>query len=357
MYYHDLIGPLLQDEIVADSTCVTQETVVPNPSIPADRRTNLPSTNSEPNILGQGPHPTPRTQAPASYCMETIRNTFRVGGPSTVAASLASHSRQSSTFKTYDSRVSGFINWSLDRKTDPTMASLEDISDLLTSLFQEGCQVSTVCNYHSAVAAVHKGFSDSTIWSNWAILHLLQGMANSPPRKSLSPPWSINDVLHSLARSPYQPIQNSRLPDPTKKTLFLFAASSAWRRSCPYALTINPVTFILKSMVYVWLRIWNLFLNIKLWISSLMTSSFQKFLQYRQNGKTGNSALFDLLSGTWRKQGTSELQTNSLFYQENHTQLPQGTLYPNGWPRWLCHLPKVNQLGVMTLGARLPLRL
>lgn len=235
-------GPLLQDETVADSTPLAQETVVPNSASPTSRRADLPSTNPEPVISEQGPGPPPRTPAPTSNCMETIRDTFRAGGLSTDAASLASHSRRPSTLKTYDSRVSRFIKWSLDRETDPTTASLAEVSDFLTTLFQEGLQVSTVRNYRSAIAAVHKGFSDgSTIGSNSAILHLLRGMGNSrPPKKKLCPAWSINDILHSLTKPPYEPIHDSRLPDLTKKTLFLIAASSARRRSCLHALTTKP---------------------------------------------------------------------------------------------------------------------
>lgn len=122
---------------LADSTPLTQETVVPNYATPTSRRADLPSTNPEPVISEQGPDPPPRTPAPTSNCMETIRDTFRAGGLSTDAASLASHSRRPSTLKTYDSRVSRFIKWSLDRETDPTTASLAELSDFLTTPFQE----------------------------------------------------------------------------------------------------------------------------------------------------------------------------------------------------------------------------
>lgn len=116
---------------------------------------------------------------------------------------------------------------------------MTNITDFLTTLFQEGKQVSTVRNYRSAIASIHKGFNDgTTVGSNPAIVQLLRGMFNSrPPRRRLPPSWSINDVLNSLRKAPYEPMHNAPLELLTKKTLFLLATASARRRSEIHALT------------------------------------------------------------------------------------------------------------------------
>ncbi|KAJ8017681.1 hypothetical protein HOLleu_44739 [Holothuria leucospilota] len=118
-------------------------------------------------------------------------------------------------------------------------ASLETVADFLFHIFKEGKQASTVKNYRSAISSIHEGCPDgSTIGSNNAIYHLLRGMFNGrPPRKRLSPSWSINHVLNSLSTSPFEPIHNTSLELLTHKTLFLLAAASARRRSELHALT------------------------------------------------------------------------------------------------------------------------
>ena len=61
-----------------------------------------------------------------------------------------------------------------------------------------------------------------------------------PPRRILSPSWSINDVLQVLAKPPYEPLHSVPLELLTHKTLFLIAAASARRRGCLQALTVKP---------------------------------------------------------------------------------------------------------------------
>ena len=82
--------------------------------------------------------------------------------------------------------------------------------------------MSTIKNYRSAIAAIHKGFSDgSTIGNNNFVNQLLKGMANDRPKtRSLAPAWSISAVLSHLASAPYEPMHSSSPADLTHKTFF-----------------------------------------------------------------------------------------------------------------------------------------
>ena len=128
------------------------------------------------------------------------------------------------------------------RATSPTSASLEQVSRFFKCLFDEGKQVSTIKNYWSAIAAIHKAFSDgSAVGDNPIMAQLIRGTGNARPVvRSLTPSWSINQVLRALATAPYEPMHSSSLPLLTRKTLFLVAAASARRRSCLQALSVKP---------------------------------------------------------------------------------------------------------------------
>ena len=122
-------------------------------------------------------------------------------------------------------------------RLDPLEASVEQVSTFLMSLFSEGKQISTIKNYRSAIAAVHRGFRDG---SNDTIHHLLRGMFHKrPPMKTLPPSWSLTDVLKVLAEAPFEPMHAASLENVTHKTLFLIAAASTRRRSGLHALTIK----------------------------------------------------------------------------------------------------------------------
>ena len=187
------------------------------------RRENLASTSTTPPSIG----------------LETVTQRFISEGLSQEAALIASGSRRPSTVSTYDSRLVRFREWSIQKNINPLEAPVESIADFFVSLFNEGKQVSTIRNYRSAIASIHKGFADgSSISSNSTLTHLLKGMFNKrPPRKCLAPSWSINDVLTTLSLPPYEPMHNTTLELLTHKTLFLIAAASARRRSELHALT------------------------------------------------------------------------------------------------------------------------
>ena len=189
----------LQAESPSDRTTVATSSVVPAPTPPVGETPGCPTRPSRLSVAGQGTGSSSTGTGSTSYCMEVVRDSLRAQGLPEDIASLAAGARRPSTFRTYDSRLSRFRKWCSEQQASPTSASLVQVSQFFKCLFDEGKQVSTIKNYRSAIAAIHKGFSDgSALGDNPILAQLIRGMGNARPVvRSLTPSWSINQVLQS----------------------------------------------------------------------------------------------------------------------------------------------------------------
>lgn len=190
----------IQHNPPSGSTLLAQPTVVSCPPRDAHRPPIQISPTDQPPHSGERENLASTSSEPPSNSLETLTRRFIDQGLSQEAATIASGSRRRSTLSTYDSRLIKFREWASSQNLDPMEAPVEAIADFFVLLFNEGKQISTIRNYRSAIASIHKGFPDgSSLGSNESLLHLLRGMFNKrPPRKRLPPSWSINDVLLDL---------------------------------------------------------------------------------------------------------------------------------------------------------------
>ena len=108
-------------------------------------------------------------------------------------------------------------------------------------LFQSGFQVVTICNYHSAIATIHQGFTDGSLVStNDTIHHLLCGMCiQRPPVKRLFPSWDLPVVLGLLAGPPFEPPSGASLLHVSIKLAFLLAVTTSRHSSELQALSVD----------------------------------------------------------------------------------------------------------------------
>ena len=232
-------GGVIQDASVVGGAVLAESTVVPDAvvapgrlpvPVPRKRRIGYPGQRKD----------TPQRLTPSTpLCLETFRSRLRKAGFQGEAVDLAARSRRVSTIRTYDARLGGFYAWARRKAIDPLEATLKQVADFLMHLYHKGLQVSTIRHYRSAIGAVHSGFTDgSKVGDNEFIRSLLKGMFNArPPQRRLAPAWSINEVLVSLAKAPYEPMESISLDLLTSKTAFLVAAASGRRRSFIHALT------------------------------------------------------------------------------------------------------------------------
>ena len=225
----------------SSSSMLAKPAMVPLNLRRAGRQAIPVSTQGRPSNKGQGQTEVQGPTEPSPSCLAVIQQRHEDCGLSSNAASLAAGARRSSTLRTYDSRVARYREWAVSKALDPMATTVAEVCDFLTCIFEEGKQARTVANYRAALASVHKDFQDgSNVSSNQNIKELLKGMFNKrPPFRRLSPSWSIDEVLITLTKDPFEPMDNITLEALTHKTLFLVAAASARRRSTLHALTVK----------------------------------------------------------------------------------------------------------------------
>ena len=154
---------------------------------------------------------------------------------------MAAQSRRSSTLGMYSARLRLYGEWCQNHEVTPDSATVGEVADFLLHQFQLGKLVNTVKGFRSAIAAVHLGFEDGSTVSTAAPLeHLIKGMfLQRPVVRVLSPPWSIQTVLDTLAKFPFEPLETAPLKELSFKLAFLLSAASARRRSALHALSLK----------------------------------------------------------------------------------------------------------------------
>ena len=134
------------------------------------------------------------------------------------------------------------VKWCSNLQVDPYHAPLKCVADFLLSLFDQGKSLNTIMSYRSAIASVHRGFSDgSTVSSSKHLSRLIRAFfLEKPPSHSLIPSWSLPAVLRALAQPPFEPLSQATFFHLSVKTVFLIAVASGHRRSSLHALTTDP---------------------------------------------------------------------------------------------------------------------
>ena len=115
------------------------------------------------------------------------------------------------------------------------------LADIFISLFDKNLSLSSIRGYRSAIASVHKGFSNGSTVSNSPFLTRLfrSFFLKRPPSQSLVPSWSLPAVLRALAEALFEPLHNVSLFFLTVKTVFLIAIASGQRCSSIHALSVH----------------------------------------------------------------------------------------------------------------------
>ena len=111
------------------------------------------------------------------------------------------------TWKTYNSRIKRYKRWFkqckcwCDRsKVDPLQASVGQVADFLTTVFNQGASARSVQACRTTVGAIHLGFGNGNIVSNSEVIHnLIEGMLHQrPPNQSVVPSWDLPLALQLL---------------------------------------------------------------------------------------------------------------------------------------------------------------
>ena len=221
---------------------VAQTSLVPSTPGVVGRRASAPSTEVRSSISTSLGVPASAAISPSLDCLAALGEDARDLGLSDRAAHFVAESRRDSTLGLYNSRLGLFSEWCTEHSVEPRTAPVGSVADFLVSMFDKGRSLSTIRGYRSAIAAVHRGFSDGSNVSNSNLLtRLLRSFfLKRPPVKKLAPSWSLPAVLDALSKPPFEPMAKASLLNLTIKTVFLVAIASGQRRSSLHALCITP---------------------------------------------------------------------------------------------------------------------
>ena len=131
------------------------------------------------------------------------------------------------TQKDYSSKFNKFCSWCRTGKIDPYSATLTQVADFLTELFNNGLQYRTIAGYRSMLSAVLHPIGNIPVGQHPYIIRLLKGVFNSrPPSVRILPEWDLPVVLDMLQKQPFEPLSKASLKITTFKTIFLMAIST-----------------------------------------------------------------------------------------------------------------------------------
>ena len=127
--------------------------------------------------------------------MASINRSFQAKGFSKQARSLLSASWRKGTQRDYSSKFKKYCSWCCTRKINPNSATLNQVADFLSDLFNEGLQYRTIAGYRFMLSAVLPHYENVTIGQHPHIIRLLKGVFNSrPPKVKLLPEWDLDMV-------------------------------------------------------------------------------------------------------------------------------------------------------------------
>ena len=135
-------------------------------------------------------------------CMAFSVGQFKAKGFSKKTRKLLSASWRAGTQKDYKCKFKKFSSWCGERKIDPYEASLNNVANFLTSLYEKGLKYRTIAGYRSMLSFVLPPIENVQVGQHPYIIRLLKGVFNiKPPKHKLVPDWGLPLVLQMLKQS------------------------------------------------------------------------------------------------------------------------------------------------------------
>lgn len=169
-----------------------------------------------------------------------LNRNFEAEGFSESTRKLLTASWRKGTQKDYVKKFEKYNSWCGEREINPYSATLDQIADFLTFLFESGLQYRTISGYRSMLSAVLPPYQNSPVGKHPFITRLIKGVFQSrPPKVRLLPEWDLDIVLEALQKAPFEPLSNSDMKSVTYKAVFLVAVTTYRRCSDIQSLRID----------------------------------------------------------------------------------------------------------------------
>ena len=221
-------------------TKMASQALVPRPSKIPDSMSKETTSVARPVTTAQNNDQSSKSRSIQSACLATIDRSFQEKGFSNQSRKLISASWRSGTQRDYTGKFNKFCSWCSTRQIDPYSASLVQVADFLTDLFNNGLQYRTIAGYRSMLSAVLQPINNTPVGQHPYIIRLLKGVFNSrPPKVKILPEWDLQLVLNMLQKQPFEPLSKASLKHITFKLIFLMAISTFRRCSDLQSLKIG----------------------------------------------------------------------------------------------------------------------
>ena len=208
-------------------TKMASQALVPRPSKIPDSMSKETTSVARPVTTAQNNDQSSKSRSIQSACLATINRSFQEKGFSNQSRKLISASWRSGTQQDYTGKFNKFCSWCSTRQIDPYSASLVQVADFLTDLFNNGLQYRTIAGYRSMLSAVLQPINNTPVGQHPYIIRLLKGVFNSrPPKVKILPEWDLQLVLNMLQKQPFEPLSKASLKHITFKLIFLMAIST-----------------------------------------------------------------------------------------------------------------------------------
>lgn len=177
--------------------------------------------------------------------METVKKSLRAKGYSDKVSQLIMVPHAPSTAAIYKGKWRVYAAWCANIDVDPFEASTPQIAEFFYYLYDtKGLTFKTIEGYRSAIARPIRIATGRDIAQESTLSDLLKSIHRHRPTITCSyPKWDLHLVLWSLARAPFEPIQQISLRNLTLKTAFLVLLASGSRCSEVHALSFRSFSF------------------------------------------------------------------------------------------------------------------
>lgn len=141
-------------------------------------------------------------------------------------------SKRDSTVRIYNSTWKMFNRWCSCRALDPLMVSHKIVLDFLQDWLKAKLRLATLKHQVAVLDLVLSVHGGRTMARHLLVQKFLKGAVTiSCRQKHRFPTWKFQVVLHTLTKSPFEPLHDTGLKWVRLKTIFLVAITSARRTS------------------------------------------------------------------------------------------------------------------------------
>ena len=219
------------DRVGLDRSSMAGPTLVSNTPEHVDRRTD-PLTSAQEHLIipkGGGTPNDPEQQPPLSG-MASFREANKNAGLSEKASQLLIKGWRKGTRTAYDAAWNRWASWCNQREIDPVQATVADVTEFLTNLYEDGLQYSTINGYRSAISSIHPLMEGHSVGKHPIITKIMAGVFNErPPTPKYNHTWDVNTVLHHFKAQ--EANDKLSIKELTHKLTMLLALTSAGRAS------------------------------------------------------------------------------------------------------------------------------